>query len=103
MQLNKIQATRRKYEPAKYIGQYFCENWNVSIFLEEKTNKLFLSAFWPRIELEYIGDNTFKLNKYPLNIKFEDGGLEFQGELIWEMKDKKFAKKNVNQKSLRRY
>lgn len=74
----------------KYLGNFSCENWNVEIFCND--HKLFLSAFWPNIELKYLGDDNFKLDKFPLYLKHYNDKILFSGELEWEMKDKYFIK-----------
>lgn len=80
----------KDFDYQKYIGIYSCENWYVEIFYEK--NKLFLSAFWPKIELKYIGNNQFKLDRFPLELKFIDNKIIFTGDLIWDMKNKYFVK-----------
>lgn len=90
------------YDYIKYIGEYFCDSWNVNVYFDSETKKLFMSSFWPKIELKYIGDDTFKLDKFPLQVKFEDDGLIFFGDLIWEMKDKKFIRKKEPVKILKK-
>ena len=75
---------------SKYLGEYSCENWNVEIY--QNNNKLYLSAFWPNIELKYLGDDTFQLERFPLQLKYKDNTITFIGELTWDMKDKKFIK-----------
>ena len=48
---NEIQDN---YDYDKYLGNYSCENWNVNIYYDNQKKKLFLSAFWPSIELKYL-------------------------------------------------
>lgn len=83
----------------KYLGEYYCENWNIKVFYDVEKNKLFLSAFWPNIELSYIGNDCFKLLRFPLQIKFNDTGVVFFGDLVWEMKNKQFLKKEKELKN----
>ena len=80
------------YDYNKYIGDYSCENWNVDIFYDNQKKKMFLSAFWPNIELKYIGNDTFKLKRFPLHLHFIDNKIIFEGDLIWDMKNKYFVK-----------
>lgn len=101
LQLNKYENKINNFDYKKYIGEYVCEGWNVKVYYDEQTNKLFLSAFWPEIELEYIGNDTFNLDKFPLKIIFLNNKLQFQGELVWEMKNKDFLKKE--EKVLKKY
>ena len=62
------------------------------MFCDEKQNKLFLNAFWPNIELEFLQNDTFKLAKFPLQLQFVDDKIMFTGDLIWDMKGKYFTK-----------
>ncbi len=82
------------YDYDKYLGNYSCENWNVNIYYDNQKKKLFLSAFWPSIELKYLGNDTFKLKRFPLQMHFIDNKIIFKGDLIWDMKNKYF-KRNV--------
>ena len=56
---------------------------------------MFLSAFWPSIELKYLGNDTFKLKRFPLQMHFIDNKIMFEGDLIWDMKNKYFEKNVV--------
>ena len=96
--LNKIglvylNKTEKEYDYNKYIGKYSCENWDIEIYYDKNLNKLILNAFWPNIQLEYIKDNTFKLDKFPLLMHFNNNKIIFTGELVWDMKNKFFEKK----------
>lgn len=88
------------YDYNKYIGNYSCENWDIEIFYDEKKKKLCLSAFWPNIELKYISNDTFKLEKFPLRMQLYDNKILFTGDLIWDMKNKPFVK--INSKTLKK-
>lgn len=83
------------YDYDKYLGNYSCENWNVNIYYDNQKKKMFLSAFWPSIELKYLGNDTFKLKRFPLQMHFIDNKIMFEGDLIWDMKNKYFEKNVV--------
>lgn len=97
--LNILKKIENQYDYNKYLGEYCYENWNIKVFYNEEKNKLFLSAFWPNIELSYIGNDCFKLSRFPLHIKFNDDGVVFFGDLVWEMKNKQFLKKEKEVKN----
>lgn len=90
LNLNKVESEIEKYDYLKYIGKYNCQDWDISVFRDKE--RLFMSCFWPKMELKYLRDDVFSLDRFPLNVKFIDDGLVFQGELVWDMKDKKFIK-----------
>lgn len=74
------------YDYDKYLGNYSYENWNINIYYDNQKKKMFLSAFWPSIELKYLGNDTFKLKRFPLQMHFIDNKIMFEGDLIWDMK-----------------
>ena len=83
------------YDYDKYLGNYSYENWNINIYYDNQKKKMFLSAFWPSIELKYLGNDTFKLKRFPLQMHFIDNKIMFEGDLIWDMKNKYFEKNVV--------
>ena len=83
------------YDYDKYLGNYSCENWDVNIYYDNQKKKMLLSAFWPSIELKYLGNDTFKLKSFPLQMHFIDNKIMFEGDLIWDMKNKYFEKNVV--------
>lgn len=94
--LNLKQTLNEEYrfDYQNYVGSYSCEDWQVEINYDEIEDKMFLSVFWPKIELIYRGNNTFKLDKFPLQLQFIDDKIIFTGDLIWNMKNKEFKKVN---------
>ncbi len=90
--LSKVQDCNLAFDYNKYIGKFSCENWESQIYYDEHTNQLFLNLFWPRIELKYLGNDIFKLDKFPLYLRYYHDKIVFFGELEWEMKDKDFVK-----------
>lgn len=88
-----LSKTEKAYDYNKYIGNYICENWHIEVYYDENQDKLFLNAFWPNIQLEYLDNNTFKLDKFPLFVQFFENKIIFTGDLVWDMKNKFFEKK----------
>lgn len=82
----------KKYDYKKYIGNYSCENWNIEIYYDKDKENLFLNAFWPNIQLEYLDNDTFKLDKFPLLMRCIEDKIIFNGDLVWDMKNKYFEK-----------
>lgn len=99
LELPYIEGVKKRFDYSKYIGFYSCENWNIEIFYNIEEEKLFLSAFRPKIELEYIDDDTLKLSKYPIKLKLFDNAIVFVGDSIWDMENKYFVKNyNISKK-----
>lgn len=99
LNLTYTDEIKEKYDYSKYIGNYFCENWDIEIFYDKEEDKLFLSAFRPKIELEYINDGVLKLSKFPITLKLCDDGIVFVGDSVWDMENKFFMKnKNTTEK-----
>lgn len=95
--LNKLELIylakeEKKYDYKKYIGNYSCESWNIEVYYDKNKERLFLNAFWPNIQLEYLDNNTFKLDKFPLSMHYIEDKIIFNGELVWDMKNKYFEK-----------
>lgn len=88
-----LSKTEKAYDYNKYIGNYICETWHIEVYYDENQDKLFLNAFWPNIQLEYLDNNIFKLDKFPLFIQFFENKIIFTGDLVWDMKNKFFEKK----------
>lgn len=78
-------------DPMKFVGKYVSDVFRTPLRIQynPETNKIFMTFFWPYMELKYMEENTLELISFPatLHFSFDDDQPFFtiSGNYDWEV------------------